>query len=1109
MRPSIARVSGIGYSTAAALVLTAALAACGEPGDKANSYQPDPELGSSTFVSAAIEGQSDRGGENGPLAPGLGGVDGSPSERTVEEGDIYRALGDGLVLNLNPWRGLQVLDLSDPGWPEIVGSLRLAGQPVEAYVVGDHALVLMNSWQAYFGAADAPEFATAQGGAVLLVDLSDPALPAVADHAYVGGDIRTSRLTTGGGQTALYVAAQDAQWWYDGPVAVGGVATGDAVAPATDGTLVRSFELVAGGLEPRGELDLGGYVADIHATTEALLVARNDWTDNTSRVTVIDISDPGGAMIEGADIAAAGQVASQFNMDLRGDVLRVVSSGRTNDTATNHVETFDVSDIQAPVALDHDTFGDGEQLYATVFLEDRAFFVTYFVQDPFHAFAIDSEGQCTETAEFVVSGWNDFFRPVLSDTRLIGVGVDDAGAGRTVAVSLYDVTDLANPEPLVMRANVGLESSWSGASWDHRAFSVLEDAANATANDGTPETGLVLLPFSGWSEAGYLSGVQVFTFSATTLTARGVMDHESPVTRTFLSGGSSVANLSETTLALHDIADPDSPTPQGQLSLAPSYQSIMVFGDYAVRVEATTDYGWYYQALGELPSWEAQIVPLAGDPDTATPVDVLPITPGASLKQVGDHLVVVSTRYDEALTGESSGWITSFDVWSMADPAFPAKVGIFQTDTLRPYYGGWETPGMPGGAVDAAYWYWSAAPNATVVGDALVFMEWRYETEQAGSQEVCITTAPGSGGGTGVDPGEPPRPSEAGAEPVEGETYYVGEVVCISENGGTPYCRGEIWECGWFESGCNAVDPSTIETTTDCEQEPLTRTWQRWVLHTLDLSDPTAPALAEPVVLPKEDEGVTTVVDGSTLYYSYRRPFAVDGDPRPFVKYFVRAIDLSAPATPVVGVGVNVPGELVAARGTTLYTHDHVYNDTLVESAISRLTLSGDTATLAARKRYGDRQVVAMLVDEAGQALVTHRAPWDGGYGTDTGGGTVPVAVQPAKADDPAAADSTVLSVLSSTTLSELSAVPVHAWAELRAALASRAVFQVPGGLLVMNLESPTAPFPQAWFATAAWPSELVPHGDTLLFAGGRYGVYRLDLKAFQLFAPPAAASTN
>lgn len=1124
MRP-LARPGVLGTALAGITLTGTLLLSCADPGSSVTPYQADPEIGATSFVSAGTEVADDRFNDSGgPLTPGAIGGEDSPGDRVVEEGDIFRPMGGGLVLNLNPWRGLQVLDLNDIDAPEVVGSLRLAGQPVEAYVVGDRALVLMNGWQAWFGAQDAAIFETARGGAVVVVDLSDPSLPVLVDHAYVGGDIRASRLTTGGGQTAIYVAAQDADWWYGvaGPATGGGVAVEGDAAPVSDqATLVRSFELVGGALQARGELDLGGWISDIHATTEALLVARTDWSESGSRVSVVDISDPGGALVEGADVQVAGQVSSQFNMDIRGDVLRVVSSSRGSGANTNHLETFDVSDPAAPVPVDHETFGDGEQLYATLFMADRAFFVTYFVQDPFHAFAIDPSGECTAKAEFVVSGWNDFFRSTLADTRLIGVGMDDAGPGRTAAVSLYDITDLEAANPLVARANVALESSWSGASWDHRAFTVLEDAVAVQATDGTPETGLVLLPFSGWASDSYLSGVQLFTFSATTLTARGVMSHDSPVARTFLADDATAANLSETTLALHDISAPDAPVAHGTLSLAPSYDALLVFGDHAVRLEATTDYWWYYEYQGDLPDWQAQVIALGGDPDLAAPLATIPVTPGASLAKVGDDLVVISARYDDAENADSP-WLTRFAVWSLSNPAAPTQVGSFETRELRPYYSDWGAPDMFGGATDAVGYYWSAAPNAQVVGDALVFSELRYETEPAGTREVCITSAPGSertgGGGTGVDPDRPPVPGASADDPAgedrpkdpePGDTYYVGEVVCVSENGGEPYCRGEIWQCAWFETGCEQVDPSTIETTTRCDDEPFTRTWQRWVLHVLDLTDPAAPALGAPVEMAREDQGVTTVTDGSTLYYSYRRPFVVAGDPRPFVKYFIRAIDLSTPAAPVVGDGVNVPGTLLAAQGSTLYTQDHVYDDTLVESAVSRLTLSGDKATLMARKRFGGREVQTMLIDDSGHALVTHRAPWESGVDGEPGTVTAPPVAGAAKADDATAEPTLTLSVLSSTSLTELSAVELHPWATLRAALASRAVFQVPGGLLVMNLETASNPYPQAWMPTSAWPRELVAYGDTLLFAGGRYGAYRLDLTTFQLFEPPPAASAT
>ena len=94
------------------------------------------------------------------------------------------------------------------------------------------------------------------------------------------------------------------------------------------------------------------------------------------------------------------------------------------------------------------------KLYATVFVENRAFFVTYYRRDPFHAFSVDDAGKCQEHSQFIVSGWNDFLRATLDDTRLIGIGHNDANNTRTLSVSLYDAVNLDNPNPLKARADI-------------------------------------------------------------------------------------------------------------------------------------------------------------------------------------------------------------------------------------------------------------------------------------------------------------------------------------------------------------------------------------------------------------------------------------------------------------------------------------------------------------------------------------------------------------------------------------------------------------------------------------------------------------------------------
>jgi len=83
---------------------------------------------------------------------------------------------------------------------------------------------------------------------------------------------------------------------------------------------------------------------------------------------------------------------------------------------------------------------------------------------------------------------------------LVGIGRNDANSMLKLSVSLYDAENLTDPAPLEARADIDLQGSYSEASWDDRAFSVIEDAVSVKASDGTTETGLILLPFQGWDQ---------------------------------------------------------------------------------------------------------------------------------------------------------------------------------------------------------------------------------------------------------------------------------------------------------------------------------------------------------------------------------------------------------------------------------------------------------------------------------------------------------------------------------------------------------------------------------------------------------------------------------
>lgn len=1038
-------------------------------------------LGGTSFLSADGQaGQSspdDRAGgdfDSGAPAAPEAGEDTDDGDRTVEEGDIYRVMAGGLIANLNAFRGLQIIDVNDVAEPRIVGRLQISGHPVEMYVDGDRVYILMNNWYGYYGVrADLASLGQLNGGVVVAVDISDPTSPVLLDQTFVPGYISKSRLTKGNVSRALYVVASR----YDS------FENDDGTWSYQTRTRVESFDVSSGAIVEKSELDLGGYVTDIQATPEALLVARHDWSWSGngyagSRVALIDISSPDGTMVVGDEVQVAGYVQNQFRMDLYNGVLRVASGSQWGGSNTNHIQTFDASDLSNLTLLDEATYGDGESLFATLFLGNKAFAVTYLRVDPFHAFSIADDGTITEESEFVVSGWNDFFKPAFDDSRLIGIGINDE-LGRSMSVSLYDITDLSNANPLVARAEVEADYSWSEASWDHRAFSVIEGATSITGPNGEEETGLVLLPFSGWSDDydTYTAAVQIFTFSPTSLTRRGLMLHGTPVRRSFAVDDELTGNLSEAELSLFGTADPANPVEHGRVELAPNYSDVLEFGDYAARVNGRSDYyyGWY--AAEEPPASIVEIIPRSAHPDTAEAVAAVEVPANSQLYAAGDQLVAITTRVTswEQYPYEYETRIRTFD---LSDPTVPVATGELVTDRIVPggYYGGgyyW------GDCWDCGYrGYYGPSSDVAPLDGGIAFLQREHQQELLGTEEVCNTYAYEPSNCTNVD----------GASTC---TYLQGSVTCRQLEGeDEALCTGGFRRCTYTSTSasssytCEAVDADELATQTSCWTNQRYRYWTSFSLEVLDLRSPESPTLLDTIELPVDDEGVSMVRDGARVWISYKRPEDVPGTSLPYVRYFAKKIDLSNLDNPTVGNGINVPGELLAANGNRLYTRDYVWGDEIVETTLNRVAVSGGLAYLEAIHELDNQIVSQVTLDGAGHALVTHQLAW-----------------QFVSSNEDYATRLTVLDA--DGAMDALSTTLVDSWATLKDARAGRALFQVPGGLLVLNLDDASAPSPQAFFALRGWPSRIHVQGDDVVVPAGRYGVYRFGLDDFNLLPPP------
>ena len=296
------------------------------------------DLGSGTPYRLAADGNMQVGAEV-PVTPTV--------TRSVAESDIWKINGDTLFF-FNQYRGLQVIDISDPDAPVIRGALDLPAAGDQMYVLdARHVALLARSGSGY------------DQSQVTVVDVSG-GTPRTVATLPMEGSVLESRLVG----TALYVAVQSYRE----------VAVSD-VSEWQWGSAVCSFDLSDPSAPvTRSPLWFQGQGNAVTATDRFLFVATQDYTAETGPVVrVVDISAADGTMREMAAIATAGAVNDKFKMNLSGNVFSVISErydASVTDSANPYgtwltaLETFSLADAANPAALGRLELGSGERLFA-------------------------------------------------------------------------------------------------------------------------------------------------------------------------------------------------------------------------------------------------------------------------------------------------------------------------------------------------------------------------------------------------------------------------------------------------------------------------------------------------------------------------------------------------------------------------------------------------------------------------------------------------------------------------------------------------------------------------------------------------------------------------
>ncbi len=543
-----------------------------------------------------------QGSSNGGTAPGgIGSGEGDigipdqgtdPTERDVEESDIISLQGDILYV-LNAYRGLIIIDLSEPDEPELLATMSVMGTPVNMYVVDDFVYMVVAKdfrfWYAYsyyestgtfdVGAGD-PLYQI--GSKLVVVNVHDPSDPQLLLDLPIEGIISDSRRV---GEVLYYITSCSS--WYNEHAGT----TMDDVTRVVSLNIVDPLNVV---MVDQTFFDGTSYV--IHVSTDYLFVSQwkqlgtgPTWRNGYTDITVVDISDPMGSICLMDRFSFVGKVWDKYQMDQFGETFRVVTL--TESPPGSRLLTFDISAPDDVKALGNLLIDDAGELMATRFAGERAYTIHLPARtiDPLEVIDLSNPSSPVLCDVFEMPGWVTHLE--VRGMKILAIGVDDSQRERNVAVSLFDVSD---PWNAIMedRVRIGGKRAVSEAVTEPKALTVLDDQ------------NLVLVPYSatGRDSNGrytYYSGVQIvsYDFDLGDLELRGDYSQDTAVLRT-RGIGNHVVSTSNDQLVVADISDLDEPKVTAEVAF---YSNVLDFhalpGRYAEIVhERNFDgyYGYYY-----------------------------------------------------------------------------------------------------------------------------------------------------------------------------------------------------------------------------------------------------------------------------------------------------------------------------------------------------------------------------------------------------------------------------------------------------------------------------------------------------------------------------------
>ncbi|MEM9216268.1 MAG: beta-propeller domain-containing protein [Cyanobacteria bacterium P01_F01_bin.150] len=321
------------------------------------------------------------------------------------------------------------------------------------------------------------------------------------------------------------------------------------------------------------------WVSNVFVSKDYLYLLKDVYEDGSSQTEILQLD------LDTSELVAKGRVPgyidNQFSADEHDGFLRISTTTGFGENSKNNVYVLEQDGTALNTVGKIEGLAPGERIFSTRFQGDYGFVVTFRQVDPLFTLDLSNPRNPKVEGELKIPGFSEYLQVIADGERtlLLGVGRDadpETGRAGALKVSLFDVTDLANP---IEVDNFIFEGDFtsSEALWDHLAITY------------SPEHNLLAIPAQYYSREDFSSKTRLQVFQVdgeNGLTSLGEIDHGDDWINRSLYIADTLFAVSNQEISAHQIPSLNqlstitwSGNGRGREVIVPSVETTFVAGD--------------------------------------------------------------------------------------------------------------------------------------------------------------------------------------------------------------------------------------------------------------------------------------------------------------------------------------------------------------------------------------------------------------------------------------------------------------------------------------------------------------------------------------------------